>query len=207
MMRYRARMWGRLAAALAMGVAAPLFCHAQEGAGEKKPAPQATAAQASKAADCVALLAAEWARAKTGVQEYIDAMPEEGIGFKPTPPIRSFAEQMLHLAGANYMFASVASGRDNPYDIFKGKDPEKIEDLKRSKAALRKFVLESYDFMIEAVRGLGGAGLDGEVEFFKMKMPRHLLLAKAMEHHAHHRGQTTIYLRLKGVTPPSERLF
>jgi uncharacterized damage-inducible protein DinB len=34
-----------------------------------------------------------------------------------------------------------------------------------------------------------------------------VLLAKAMERHAHHRGQTAIYLRLKGVKPPSERLF
>jgi uncharacterized damage-inducible protein DinB len=27
------------------------------------------------------------------------------------------------------------------------------------------------------------------------------------EHHAHHRGQTGVYLRLSGITPPSEHLF
>jgi uncharacterized damage-inducible protein DinB len=38
-------------------------------------------------------------------------------------------------------------------------------------------------------------------------MPRSLLLAKALEHHAHHRGQAAVYLRLVGVAPPNQRLF
>ncbi|HWY33985.1 MAG TPA: hypothetical protein VNX68_05020, partial [Nitrosopumilaceae archaeon] len=43
----------------------------------------------------------EWQRAKTYTKAYLDAMPEDGYGFKPTPDIRSFAQQMLHLADAN----------------------------------------------------------------------------------------------------------
>lgn len=151
-----------------------------------------------------ALLVKEWTRAKLGVQEYVDAMPEEGIGFKPTPEIRSFAEQYLHIAGTLYIFASTVTGEKNPYE---GRDIEKMEELKGSKAALRKFILESYDYMIQAAGKVDEAKLDEDVQFFNLKMSRHLLLAKALEHHAHHRGQTTIYLRLKGVTPPSERLF
>ena len=157
--------------------------------------------------DRVNLLVAEWTRAKLGVQEYIDAMPDDGVVFKPTPEIRSFAEHYLHVASTNYIFASVASGRDNPYDKKKGKDPEQAEDLKQNKAALLGFVMGSYDFMIDAAKGLSDAALDEDVEFFKMRMRRHVLLAKALEHHAHHRGQTAVYLRLRGVTPPSERLF
>lgn len=157
--------------------------------------------------DRATILAAEWTRARLGVKEYIEAMPEEAIGFKPTPEIRSFAEQMLHLAGGNYMFASVASGKDNPWDFTKGKDPVNVPEFKANKAALLKFVMESYDFAIEAVKGLTSAQLDEGVQLFNMKMPRHMLLAKGIEHAAHHRGQTTIYLRLKGITPPSERLF
>jgi len=30
---------------------------------------------------------------------------------------------------------------------------------------------------------------------------------KAFEHQTHHRGQTTIYIRLVGLKPPGERLF
>lgn len=154
-----------------------------------------------------AILVSEWSRARLGVKEYIEAMPEEHIGFKPTPEIRSFAEQMLHLAGGNYMFGSVVAGKENPWDFTKGKDPVNVPELKQTKAALLKFVMESYDFVIDAVKGLNAAQLDEVVQLFNMKMPRHLLLAKGIEHQAHHRGQTTIYLRLKGITPPSERLF
>jgi uncharacterized damage-inducible protein DinB len=170
------------------------LCYAQSAA---KPAPT----------DRLSLLVAEWTRAKTGTREYIDAMPESGVGFKPTPEIRSFAQQMLHIAATNYMFASSLSGQENPYDSRTGKDPEKMENLTGSKTELSKFVLGSYAHMIAVIKKLEISDLEQPVQFFNMKMARHLLLAKALEHHAHHRGQTTIYLRLKGITPPSERLF
>jgi uncharacterized damage-inducible protein DinB len=157
--------------------------------------------------DRATILVAEWTRTKLGVKEYIEAMPEDGISFKPTPQVRSFAEQMLHLAGGNYMFASVAAGKENPWDFTKGKDPVNVPEFKQSKAALLKFVMESYDFVIEAVKSLTSPQLDDMVQFFSTKMPRHMVLTKGIEHAAHHRGQTTIYLRLKGVTPPGERLF
>lgn len=157
--------------------------------------------------DRATILVSEWTRARLGVKEYIEAMPEDAIGFKPTPEIRSFAEQMLHLAGGNYMFASVAAGKENPWDFTKGKDPVNVPEFKQSKAALLKFVMDSYDFTIDAVKGLNTAQLDEMVQLFSMKMPRHMVLTKGIEHAAHHRGQTTIYLRLKGITPPSERLF
>ena len=46
----------------------------------------------------------EWERAKTYTKEYLDAMPESGYALKPTPEMRSFAEQMLHLTDGNYGF-------------------------------------------------------------------------------------------------------
>src|SRR5580698_841388 len=59
-------------------------------------------------------MVAEWQLAKIYTKAYLDAMPEEGYGFKPTPEIRSFAQQMLHLSDANYVFATVASDKPNP---------------------------------------------------------------------------------------------
>ena len=40
----------------------------------------------------------DWERAKLYTREYLDAMPENGINFKPIPDLRSFAEQMLHMS-------------------------------------------------------------------------------------------------------------
>ena len=40
-----------------------------------------------------------------------------------------------------------------------------------------------------------------------VEMTKGQALAKLFEHQTHHRGQTTIYIRLAGVKPPNEKLF
>jgi uncharacterized damage-inducible protein DinB len=151
-------------------------------------------------------LVAEWERAKAGTRDYLESVSTDQLGFRPAHECRSFAEQFLHVASTQYAFAASATGQTNPL-VAAGADPEKDEKLKVDLDAFRRFVLESYDFMINGVRALDPAVLDEEVAFFRLRMPRSLLLAKALEHHAHHRGQAAIYLRLSGITPPSERLF
>ena len=43
-------------------------------------------------------LVKEWQRAKAYTLEYLDAMPGDKYGFKPQDSVRSFAQQLLHLA-------------------------------------------------------------------------------------------------------------
>jgi uncharacterized damage-inducible protein DinB len=156
------------------------------------------------AADPIATLVADWTRARDYTKEYLDAMPEEGLGFKPTPDVRSFAEQMLHLAGANFGFISTATGIANPYQ---GKDLAKMEELK-TKAGLTKFVMESYDFAINAAKSMDPKKVDEPIKLFNtFDTTRGGAWNKAFEHQTHHRGQTTVYLRLKDVKPPREKLF
>lgn len=145
----------------------------------------------------------DWQRAKSYTKEYLEAMPESSLNFKPAPEMRSFAEQMLHLANANFNFAAAASNNTNPYQ---GQNLEKSTDYK-TKAALAKVVQESYDFVINALNGATTAQLNESVKLFNMDVTRELAYAKAFEHQTHHRGQTTVYLRLKGVIPPGEKLF
>jgi uncharacterized damage-inducible protein DinB len=149
-------------------------------------------------------LVADWTRARDYTKEYLDAMPEDGFSLKPTPDIRSFAEQMTHLAGGNFSFISTATGIANPYQ---GKDLAKMEELK-TKAGLTKFVMESYDFAINAAKSVDLKKADEPIKLFgRFDTTRGGAWSKAFEHQTHHRGQTTIYLRLKGVTPPAEKLF
>ena len=146
---------------------------------------------------------ADWQRAKTYTKEYLDAMPEDGTNYKPNPEVRSFAEQMLHLASGNFAFAAAASGKANPYQ---GKNLEKMDELK-TKAALSKVVLESYDFVINALQGTNEAQLSDKVKVFNQELNREVAFNKVFEHQTHHRGQTTLYLRMKGIKPPAEKLF
>ncbi|ARK10178.1 DinB family protein [Fibrella sp. ES10-3-2-2] len=146
----------------------------------------------------------EWERAKAYTKEYLDAMPESGYALKPTPEMRSFAEQMLHLTDAGYGFGSAATGEKLPAGV--GELEKSTTD--KSKANITKLVLASYDFVIAGVKKLTPAQLSEQVKLFgRFDMSRGMALAKAFEHQTHHRGQTTVYIRLAGAKPPQEKLF
>jgi len=145
----------------------------------------------------------EWERSKAYTGEYLDAMPESKYALKPTPEMRSFAEQNLHLADANYGLVSAALGITSPYGLGIW---EKTSD--KSKAHVSQIVLASYDFVIDQIKKLTDEQLDEPVKMLgSFDMSKRIALAKAFEHQVHHRGQTTVYLRLAGVTPPQEKLF
>lgn len=162
---------------------------------------------AKKPADARAQVVKEvefnWKRAKKWTLDYIDAMPADALDLKPTPEVRSFAEQMLHLAYWNHGLTESLSGKANPH----GKTQDEIEkkaELK-TKAGLRKTVEESYDVVLSTLAGMDEAKMLEQVAFFKSKVTRLMVYSIALDHQTHHRGQTTIYLRLKGVTPPPEQ--
>jgi len=145
----------------------------------------------------------DWERAKAYTKEYLDSMPESGYALKPTPEIRSFAEQMLHLTNANYAFASAATGEKSPVALG---ESEKTAD--KSKANVTKLVMDSYDFVINGIKKMTPAQMNETIKLFgRFDVTRGTALAKAFEHQTHHRGQTTIYIRLAGAKPPPEKLF
>ena len=151
------------------------------------------------------MMVADWERAKAYTQEYLNASTEEVIAFKPTSEMRTFGQQMLHLAEANYGFGSAASGKASPVSFGA---LEKASDQYKTKEALSKAVMDSYDFMIGALRDTDEARMTETIKMFnRFEMTRDEAFQKAFEHQTHHRGQTTVYLRLKGVTPPNEKLF
>ncbi len=80
-------------------------------------------------------------------------------------------------------------------------------DEYKNKASLAKVVMESYDYAIDAVKNMDPSKFSESVKRGNFELSRITLVNKAFEHQTHHRGQCTIYLRLKGVTPPNEKLF
>jgi uncharacterized damage-inducible protein DinB len=162
-----------------------------------------TTKPATVSTDRVNQLVADWERAKVFTKEYLDAANEDVINFKPSPEMRSFAEQMLHLAMGNGGIVGTSTGKDRPFK----ENIEKMDQYK-TKEALTKAVMESYDFVIAALKQMDDQKLAEKVKFFNgQEYTREVGIGKAFEHQTHHRGQTTIYLRLKGITPPAEKLF
>jgi uncharacterized damage-inducible protein DinB len=145
----------------------------------------------------------EWERAKGYTKEYLDAMPADKYDLKPTPEMRSFAQQMLHFTDANYSFTSAAAGVESP--IERGAS-EKTTNT--SKENVTKLVMDGYDFVINSIKKMTPAQMGETVKMFgRFEMTKGMALAKCFEHQTHHRGQTTVYIRLAGAKPPQEKLF
>jgi uncharacterized damage-inducible protein DinB len=152
----------------------------------------------------------EWERAKAYTQEYLDAMPADKYGFKAVDSIRSFAEQMLHLAYANVSLVTVATGDSSLLNAVVKRDIEKLPTA-QNKDSVVYFVNTSYDFVTNAIKNLD---FNKITEIITQRTQRGTRvetrlawLLKAFEHQTHHRGQCTIYIRLLGIRPPAEKLF
>ncbi len=145
----------------------------------------------------------DWERAKAYTKEYLDAMPEDGYDFRPTPDIRSFSQQYLHVAAVNYRYINFATGQPNPYP---GDALETVKEM-QSKAAVTKVTLESFDSVINALKNLTKTQAQEKATYYKWTTSKEMIFWKGLEHLTHHRGQTTIYLRLRGIIPPGEKLL
>jgi hypothetical protein len=151
-----------------------------------------------------AQLIKEWDRAKAYTVSYLNTMPANKYGFKAVDSLRSFAQQMLHLASANIFLMSKATAAPTP--AFFGSDIEHSTSA-QNKDSVMYYVVASYDYCSGAVKGLPLDKWGEVIEIFRFKETRFALMLKTFEHQSHHRGQTTIYIRLQNIIPPQERLF
>jgi len=127
--------------------------------------------------------------------------PEDKYDFKPTPAQRSFAEQMLHAAGANYFFTNPAMGLKPP----PGEDPKR--EQYKTKAAIVEFVKKSFADGAAAIKQKGDKGLnDLIVDPFANQQTRVSDMAWGLlEHCGEHYGQLVVYYRVAGLVPPESR--
>ncbi|MBZ5682385.1 MAG: DinB family protein [Acidobacteriia bacterium] len=127
--------------------------------------------------------------------------PEDKYDFKPTPAQRSFAEQLLHAAGANYYFTNLAMGQKPPAE----------EDAKRdqykTKADVVAFVKKSMADGAAAIKAKGDKGMSELlVDPFSHQQVRVSELAYGfIEHNGEHYGQLAVYYRIAGLVPPESR--
>jgi uncharacterized damage-inducible protein DinB len=127
--------------------------------------------------------------------------PEDKYDFKPTPAQRSFAEQLLHMANANYFFTDPAMGKPMP----KEEDPKR-SDFK-TKADIVAFVKKSFADGAAAIKAKGEKGMsDLLVDPFAHQQVRVLDMAYGLiEHCGEHYGQLAVYYRVAGLVPPESR--
>ena len=125
-----------------------------------------------------------------------EAMPEANYSFKPTPEVRTFGLLVGHIANANYMFCSTATGEKNP----NATDFEKVSD----KAALVAALKASFDYCTKAHGMTDAKGVE-PINMFGMDLNRLGVLSFNTVHDAEHYGNMVTYMRLKGLVPPSSQ--
>jgi uncharacterized damage-inducible protein DinB len=125
--------------------------------------------------------------------------PEDKYDFKPTPAQRTFAEQLLHVAGSNDLFSDVAVGQ------------KAVDDEDRShypgKAAVVDYLKRSFEKGSAAIRAKSDADLAAIVldPDSGRRMPLLSLGWELVEHSGEHYGQLVVYYRVAGLVPPESR--
>jgi uncharacterized damage-inducible protein DinB len=122
-----------------------------------------------------------------------DAMPDSDYGFKLTKEQMSFAQQMAHIGESFSYFLAT----------FTGQKPDEAKPASMGKADVMKFVKSSYDKAIGDVEKLSSAQLEKTYQTPEGKTDGLTTLIAMLEHAAHHRACAEMYLRAKGIKPPS----
>ena len=135
-----------------------------------------------------------------------DAMPEDKYSFAPTngefKGVRTFAQQVKHVAAVNYIFASSILGEKPPIDVGGENGPDSV----KSKAEILKFLKDSFAYLTKALNSITDKNqLDQVTVFGEMKMARASVGAFSTAHPFDHYGQMVEYLRMNGIVPPASR--
>jgi len=132
--------------------------------------------------------------------EAADAMPAAEFAFKPTPQVRSYAELLGHVTMANYFFCSMAKGEPIPVKINVEKTvsdkPGVVKALGDALAYCDGVYKETTD--ANANQRVKASGPGGATD-----TTRALVLMFNTTHNNEHYGNVVLYLRLKGIVPPS----
>lgn len=136
-----------------------------------------------------------------------EAMPEDKFGFAPTngafKGVRTFGEQVKHVAAVNFELAAAILEEKPPRDINAEAGPASIT----SKTEIIKYLKDSFAYVHKAIATINEGNLTGKVRspFGEGKVTR-LGLACSFSWHAYdHYGQMVEYLRMNGIIPPASR--
>jgi uncharacterized damage-inducible protein DinB len=137
---------------------------------------------------------------RRNIAEAAEQMPATDYGFKPTPQVRSFGELIGHLINANGMFCAQAAGQPFKFTANHERTTDKatlVNALNGALAACDTVFNATTDAnfsQVIKVPGARGAAVEAT---------RGSVLVFNTTHNNEHYGNLVVYLRLKGLVPPS----
>ena len=131
-----------------------------------------------------------------------DAMPEGKYSFAPSngefSGVRTFGEQVKHLAAANYQLAAATLGEEPPA----GTDHETAPDSVKTKEQIMHYLKDSFANLHRAVAALNENNMNDPIPS-KGNRTRLSMLINPLVHSSSHYGQIVEYLRLNNIVPPA----
>ena len=138
-----------------------------------------------------------------------DAMPATKYGYAPTEGefkgVRTFGQQVKHLAATNHILAAAALGEDPPADAGDEAGPETV----RTKAEILEYLNGSFLHLGKAIDAIGEQTVPVKGSPISplpaSAATRLALTVESLIHAFDHYGQMVEYLRANGVVPPASR--
>jgi hypothetical protein len=136
-----------------------------------------------------------------------DAMPEDKYSYVPTSGefkgVRTFGEQLRHIAAVNYILGASILGEKPPVDVGGESGPATI----KSKAEIIKFANDSFTYLHKAIDSIDEKNMLAPIKnpFADAPATRLGLAVTGAQHIFDHYGQMVEYLRLNGIVPPASR--
>lgn len=134
-----------------------------------------------------------------------DAMPEDKYSYAPSngefKGVRTFAQEVKHVAAVNYIFGSAILGEKPPVELGGENGPDSV----KSKAEILKFASDSFEYLQKALGSVTDKNELDVVDSVFGKAPRLTIASFACAHPMDHYGQMVEYLRMNGIVPPASR--
>jgi uncharacterized damage-inducible protein DinB len=189
----------------------PAFCSVALAQTESA-APQQQAGQAAAALDSQLEKRALLVFLKSVQKQVVsaaEAMPADKYGFAPTDGefkgVRTFGQQVKHLAATNYILAAAALGEQPPADAGDEMGPESV----RTKAEILEYLDGSFAHLAKAIDAIGDKNTPVHSSPISPLKPaqttRLALTVESLIHSFNHYGQMVEYLRMNGIVPPASR--
>jgi uncharacterized damage-inducible protein DinB len=129
--------------------------------------------------------------------EAAEKMPDASYSFKPTPEVRPFGELVAHVALSQFGTCAALKGDTAPPH----KDAK--EDAARSKAELIALLKESTAYCDPLLTALKDEDMTSLTKAGQNQVAKGLFLAGTNTHGNEMYGTMAVYLRLKGIVPPT----
>jgi uncharacterized damage-inducible protein DinB len=151
---------------------------------------------------------ADLTSAEKEIVSLAEAMPADKYNFAPTAGefsgVRTFGQQMSHIASVNYEVAAAVLGEKTPVEM--GKHENGADSLD-NKDAIVKYLKDSFVYSHKAIASITEKNYLGEVKspFGEGNDTRASLATIFAWHSFDHYGQAVVYARMNGVIPPASR--